>query len=102
MPVITVVVYYGEKPWDGALTLHDMLHIPEEMKKYVRRFDFVLGAQAKNNFNCAVLSYQGKLYCNVTRSVKEPLLERELFPLLVEKGIPVEIESNFYQEDLPH
>ena len=90
----------GEKK--SCLTLSNLgpIRIPEEMKKYVRRFDFVLGAQAKNNFNCAVLSYQGKLYCNVTRSVKEPLLERELFPLLVEKGIPVEIESNFYQEDL--
>ena len=27
-PVITVVVYYGEKAWDGATTLHDMLNIP--------------------------------------------------------------------------
>ena len=33
--VITVVVYYGEKPWDGARSLHEMLNIPEEMKKYV-------------------------------------------------------------------
>lgn len=22
VPVITVVVYYGEKPWDGAVSLH--------------------------------------------------------------------------------
>ncbi len=24
IPVITVVVYYGEKPWDGATSLHGM------------------------------------------------------------------------------
>ena len=27
-PVVTVVVYYSEKPWDGAVTLHEILHIP--------------------------------------------------------------------------
>ena len=36
MPVITLVVYYGEKPWYGALSLHDMLHIPEEIKAFVK------------------------------------------------------------------
>lgn len=84
----------GEKK--SCLTLSNLgnIQIPDEMKEYVSRFDFVLGAQAKNNFNCAVLSYGEKLYISVTRSVAEPLLERELFPLLVEKGVPVEIESN--------
>ncbi len=27
-PVLTLVVYYGEKPWDGPLNLGDMLDIP--------------------------------------------------------------------------
>ena len=49
MPVITVVVYYGEKPWDGALTLHDMLHIPEEMKKYVNDYQMLLVEARQNN-----------------------------------------------------
>lgn len=30
-PVITVVMYYGEKPWDGAVSLHGMLNIPQRM-----------------------------------------------------------------------
>ena len=25
MPVVTILIYYGEKPWDGALSLHGML-----------------------------------------------------------------------------
>ena len=27
IPVITIVVYYGEKPWDGAVSLHGMLEM---------------------------------------------------------------------------
>ena len=33
IPVITMVVYYGEKPWDGAVSLHEMLDIPERLQK---------------------------------------------------------------------
>ncbi len=49
MPVITLVVYYGEKPWDGALSLHDMLHIPEEMKAFVNDYKMLLVEARKNN-----------------------------------------------------
>ncbi len=49
MPVITLVVYYGEKPWDGALSLHDMLHIPEEMKAFVNNYKMLLVEARKNN-----------------------------------------------------
>lgn len=31
IPVITVVVYYGEKYWDGAKSFHEMLRIPAEI-----------------------------------------------------------------------
>ena len=34
-PVITLVVYYGNKPWDGPFTLHDMISFPDDE---LRRF----------------------------------------------------------------
>ncbi len=30
IPVITFVIYYGNKPWDGPRSLHDMLSIPDQ------------------------------------------------------------------------
>lgn len=42
MPVITVVVYYGEKPWNGAASLHEMLNIPEEVVQYVNNYKMIL------------------------------------------------------------
>lgn len=47
-PVITVVVYYGEKPWDAAVTLHGMLQIPPELKGYVNDYKILL-VEARNN-----------------------------------------------------
>lgn len=34
-PVVTVVLYVGENKWDGPRSLHEMLEIPEVIKKYV-------------------------------------------------------------------
>ncbi|MCM1536054.1 MAG: Rpn family recombination-promoting nuclease/putative transposase [Clostridium sp.] len=48
MPVITIVVYYGEKPWDGAVSLHGMLDIPEGMKKFVNDYKMLL-VEARQN-----------------------------------------------------
>lgn len=49
VPVITVVVYYGEKAWDGAVSLHGMLNIPEEMKRYVNDYKMLLIEARQNN-----------------------------------------------------
>lgn len=46
--VITIVVYYGEKPWDGAVSLHGMLDIPEEMKPFVNDYEMML-VEAREN-----------------------------------------------------
>lgn len=48
-PVITVVVYYGENPWDGAKSLHGMLNIPEKMTKYVNDYKVLLVEARKND-----------------------------------------------------
>jgi hypothetical protein len=49
IPVITVVIYYGEKPWDGATSLHGMLDIPEEMKPFVNDYKMLLVEARQNN-----------------------------------------------------
>ena len=34
-PVITLVIYFGEKPWDGPRSITDCLEIPEELSDFV-------------------------------------------------------------------
>jgi len=40
--------YYGEKPWDGATTLHEMLDIPSEIKEYVNDYKALLVEAGRN------------------------------------------------------
>ncbi|MFG6357962.1 MAG: Rpn family recombination-promoting nuclease/putative transposase [Acetatifactor sp.] len=51
IPVVTIVVYYGEKPWDGAVSLHGMLDIPEEMKQFVNDYKMMLVEARQNNLS---------------------------------------------------
>lgn len=49
LPVITMVVYYGERPWDGALSLYEMLDIPEEIKAFVNDYKMLLVEARKSD-----------------------------------------------------
>lgn len=46
--VVTVTIYYGKNPWDGAKSLHEMLDIPVEMKNYVNDYKMLLIEARKN------------------------------------------------------
>ena len=59
IPVITMVVYYGEKPWDGAVSLHGMLNIPEEMKAFVNDYKNLL-VEARENSHRLCKGTQGR------------------------------------------
>lgn len=36
LPTVTVVFYTGSKPWDGPVTVYDMLDIPEDVKEWMK------------------------------------------------------------------
>lgn len=65
IPVITVVVYYGEKPWNGATSLHGMLNIPEEVAQYVNDYKMVL-VEARQN-ECKFHNVDNKDFFNLLR-----------------------------------
>ncbi|MBE6543753.1 MAG: hypothetical protein E7675_05080 [Ruminococcaceae bacterium] len=71
-----------------------IVRLPEEMAKYVDRFDFIIGPPASTPNNCSVVTYKGKVYINFIRNIKESELERIFFTNLVKLGLHVKIQSN--------
>ena len=90
----TIFNSVGERK--SCLTLSNLgaVKLPEEMKPYVERFDFILGVQATAPYNCGVISYGEDLYMNLIRNIQEPLLEHQLCRVLLELGLPVQVQSN--------
>lgn len=65
-PVITITVYYGEKPWDGATSLHGMLEIPEKMKRFVNDYKMLLVEARKHGVDKAVvMTVAGATNCKI-------------------------------------
>ena len=84
----------GERKSCLSLSNLGAVKLPESMRQYVARFDFILGVQASAPYNCGALSYGDTLYINFIRNIREPALEYHFHEILKELGIPVTVESN--------
>lgn len=90
----TVYAFRGENL--GCLNVSNIgqVVLPKEMESYMDRLEFIIGVQYSYPNNLSMVSYKGKTFINMIRSIQESELERRFFSRLVEMGIPVEIESN--------
>lgn len=84
----------GEKKSIFSFSNLGVVNVPEEYSAFVKRMDFVLGSQAAAPYNVSALTYGGNMYLNVTRNARDPVLEREIYEVLRERGVPHTVESN--------
>ena len=84
----------GEKKACFSFSNLGAVKLPSEAAEHVRRMDFVLGCQASAPYNTSALTYDGKMYFNIIRNISEPVLEREIYAVLRELGVPHTVESN--------
>ena len=84
----------GEKKNCLSMSNLGAVELPEAMRPYVQRMDFILGTQATAPHNCGVLSYNGSLYINIIRNIREPELEYHFYRVLRSLGLDTEVESN--------
>ncbi len=84
----------GERKSCFSLSNLGVVRLPEVMKEYIERMDFVLGVQSKSPYNCGVITYGDTLYFNIISNIKEPILEYPFYEELRGLGIHVKVESN--------
>ncbi len=84
----------GEKKSCLSLSNLGAVEVPEEMRPYIRRMDFILGVQAAHPNNCGVLSYGGTLYINFIRNIRQSGLEAQFHRVLQSLGLSVTVECN--------
>ncbi len=84
----------GERKICLSLSNLGQADLPESMKPYVQRMDFILAPQATAPHNCGVISLGDTLYLNLIRNIREPELEASFCRVLLQQGISVLVESN--------
>lgn len=88
----------GEKKSCITMSNLGVITVPEEMGRHVERFGFTLGVQHTSPNNCAMLSYGGRLYIAMIRSIKQSQLEQRFLLNLKELGLHIKLSSNYGRE----
>lgn len=88
----------GEKKSCLSFSNLGEIRVPDEMKQYIDRIDFILGPQAQAPYNCSAYSYRGILNVTFSRDIKEAMLENYFFRELQRLGVDVTVQSNQRQE----
>ena len=84
----------GERKSTLTLSNLGVIKVPEQMRSYIKHFDFVLGVQSSAPYNAGLVSYDGVTRLNIIRNIEEPRLEMSLYLVLRELGIHVKAEAN--------
>ncbi len=85
---------FGETLFSCSLSNLGSISVPEPMKEYIERFEFLLGPPVTNLLNATVCSYDDTLLVSFTKVMHENDIERFFFRFLADKGIDVTIETN--------
>ena len=84
----------GERKCCLSISNLGQVTLPEAMKDYVERFDFILGQMSTASGNCGVITYRDTVYINFIRNIREPVLESHFFRVLRDMGLPLQVQSN--------
>jgi NRPS condensation-like uncharacterized protein len=90
----TMFKLQGDRYCTTTLSNLGEVTLPEEMRPFVSRIDFLLGVPYQNPVISACVSYGGTLHITFSRTIREAFVERAFFTTLVKMGIPVRVESN--------
>ena len=69
------------------------IDLPDEMKPYVTDISCCMDANRRSTNSCAVLSYNGTLYINFCRSIKETRLEQGFCNVLKSLGLDIKTRA---------
>lgn len=84
----------GDRVSSTTLSNLGVVKLPQEMAKYIERFDFLLGSLRYNPITCSCITYNNQMCISFTRSIKETDVERIFFKFLIKEGVPITLESN--------
>ena len=84
----------GESLHSGTLSNIGRVQLPDGMTRLVERVEFIPIPNPVNRTNLSMTGYNGHLYMNFGRVIRETDVEMGFFRRLVKMGIPVRIETN--------
>ena len=84
----------GERKSCLSMSNLGAVKLPQVMRHYVERMDFILGVQATAPHNCGIVSYGDTMYINIIRNIREAELEYHFCKVLRKMDLPIQVQTN--------
>lgn len=85
---------YGDRKFSLCFSNLGVVQLPPEMSPYIERVDFMLQPKVDALYNCASISFGGKLYFNITRNTHDTELAELFFENLAALGLTIQHEHS--------
>lgn len=92
--IIKAIYKKSGKATTSVMSNLGKVEVPDEFKKYVDHFSFMLSSTESEAVKCGVCSFEDKFVCTFTSKFENSYLERAFFRHLQSEGINIVIESN--------
>ncbi len=85
---------FGETLFTCSLSNLGNISVPDRMREFIERFEFLLGPPVTNLISCTACSFGDNMQVTFTKAMYENDIERFFFRFLAEKGLDITIETN--------
>ncbi len=86
--------FLGDKIFSSTLSNLGIINIPKELENHIESADFILGPSLTSRLSCTLVSCNKILTLSITKMTKDPSFEENLYKLLTEDNIEVDIEGS--------
>ena len=94
-PVARLVYgFLGDKVFSNTLSNLGIVKIPDEMRPYVKKMDFVLGTSITNRAACSLVTLENTATLSVTKMTSDPSFENKLYSMFQENGLTPEVKGS--------
>ncbi|MFA5762089.1 MAG: hypothetical protein WC931_00635 [Bacilli bacterium] len=98
-PAMTIAgTKYGGRLNTLTMSNIGIVQLPQSMAEHVQDFEFNLSNDINCAFGIGVITFNNILTISVLRETRDTLLPMQLFRNLVNLGLEVEVESNYWEE----
>ena len=98
-PVAQIVYgFLGDSTNTTTLSNLGVAKVPESMKPFVTKMEFLLGPSTVNRVGCSMVSYGDTAVFSVSKNTGDPTFEERIYRLLQEEGIDCTVTGSEYYE----
>ncbi|MEM5947801.1 hypothetical protein WKV44_04510 [Spirochaetia bacterium 38H-sp] len=90
---------WGDMRATSSLSNMGLIKLPEEIEKYIERFDFYPPPNPTMKVCCTAVAFKDKVNISFGRSIEETTVEKTFFAMLKQYSMNIFVETNYKYEE---